>query len=104
MLAIFVIQLFYLVIKRFGGFMSIAASLAAQSAIMRANQAEMAAIRASQAQQSLIGSGGDFNSIARKESHLEAEKIKAETRAKVSRAQAKALKEKSKRNKLDVMA
>lgn len=84
--------------------MSIAASLAAQSAIMRANQAEMAAIRACQAQQSLINSGGDFNSIARKESHLEAEKIKAETQAKVSRAQAKALKEKSKRNKLDVMA
>lgn len=69
--------------------MSIAASLAAQSAIMRANQAEMAAIRASQAQQSLIGSGGDFNSIARKESHLEAEKIKAETQAKVSRASSK---------------
>lgn len=69
--------------------MSIAASLAAQSAIMRANQAEMAAIRASQAQQSLIGSGGDFNSIARKESHLEAEKIKAETQAKVSRGSSK---------------
>lgn len=84
--------------------MSIAASLAAQSAIMRANQAEMASIRASQAQQSLIDSGGDFNSIARKEAQIEAEKLRAETQAKVSRAQAKALKDKSKRNKLDVMA
>lgn len=84
--------------------MSIAASLAAQSAIIRANSAEMAAIRASQAQQSLIGRGGDFNSIARKDAQLELEKERASTQAKIARAQKNALKNRSKKNKVDFYA
>lgn len=84
--------------------MSIAASLAAQSAIINANNAEMAAIRASQAQQSLIGRGGDFNSIARKDAQLELEKERASTQAKIARAQKNALKNRAKKNKVDFYA
>jgi len=82
--------------------MSLTTSLATQSMILRANQAEMAAIRANQAQQDLIGSNGDFNSIARKEAQIEQEKLRAQTNARVAKAQKEALK--SKRRKLDVVA
>lgn len=84
--------------------MSIAASLATQSAIIRANNAEMAPIRASEAQQSLVGRGGDFNSIARRDAQLEMAKEKASTQAKIARTQRDSLKNKNKRNKIDYMA
>ena len=82
--------------------MSLTSSLAAQSAILRANQAEMAAIRANQAQQDLIGSGRDLSSIARKENQIEANKIKAQTNAKIAKAQLKSAKKKG--SKLNVIA
>ncbi len=85
--------------------MSLTSSLATQSAIMRANQAEAAIIRSNQAQQDLIGRGGSYNSISRRESQIETERIKAQTQARASRAELKALKKKkSSRNKLDVLA
>lgn len=84
--------------------MSIAASLARQRAIFDYNNAQMAAIRASQAQQDLIGSKGSLESIARKDAFLEMEKEKAATKAKVARARKDALKNASKRNKVDYMA
>lgn len=83
----------------------ITASLARQSAIARANQAEMDAIRASQAQQSLIGKSGNLADISRKETQLQIKKEQAELKAKVAKAEAEALKKKkSKRNKLDIYA
>ena len=82
--------------------MSLTSSLTAQSAILRANQAEMAAIRANQAQQDLADSGKDFNSIARKENQIEADKIKAQTNAKISKTQLKSAKKKD--SKLNIIA
>ncbi len=85
--------------------MSITASLARQSAIMRANNAEMAAIRASQAQQNLIGQRGNLDSISRKETQLQLEKERVAVKAKAAKAEAEALKKrKSKRNKIDFYA
>ncbi len=71
--------------------MSIAASLAAQSAIYRANNAELEAIKASNAQQSLIGARGNLDSIARKEAMLDAKKEQAQIQAKIAHARKKAL-------------
>ncbi len=82
--------------------MSITTSLAAQSAIMQANRAELDSIRLNQAQQNLLSNGcGDFNSLARKENAIEMQKEQASIRAKTARAQQQALKNK---NKLNVMA
>ena len=87
--------------------MSMTTSLAIQSAIMRANNAEMAAIRESQAEQDLLNHAkpGDFDSIARKEAHLDAQRLRAETKAKAAKAELEALEKKeSKRKKLDTLA
>lgn len=86
--------------------MSIAASLAAQSAISRINNADMAIIRSSQAESDLLNSGNtDFNAVARKEAHLDAQRLRAETKAKAAKAELEALEKKeSKRKKLDTLA
>ena len=77
--------------------MSITTSLAAQSAIMSANRAELDAIRANQAQQNLAFSpNGNLDSISRRETALEMQKERAKTQAQVARAQQKALKGKHK--------
>ena len=75
---------------------SITQSLATQSAIMRANSAEMDVIRANQAQQSLIGSKGNIEDIARKETQLQLAKEQAALKAKIARAEKEALKNKNK--------
>ncbi len=89
--------------------MSIAASLAAQSAISRINNADMAIIRSSQAESDLLNSGNtDFNAVARKEAQLQSERLRAETQERAARAELRAIKRReekeSKKNKLNLLA
>ena len=89
--------------------MSIAAWLAAQSAIPRINNADMAIIRSSQAESDLLNSGNtDFNAVARKEAQLQSERLRAETQERAARAELRAIKRREekerKKNKLNLLA
>lgn len=81
----------------------ITASMARQSAIINANQAQLSIIKANQAQQDLINApyGKNLSAVAKKEAQIEAQKEMAKTKAQVANAQKKAL---NKRKRLDVMA
>ena len=81
--------------------MSIAASLAAQSAIINRSNAEMAAIRASEGMQSLAGSGMSPQAAAQKELQLQMDKERAEVQRAAGQAEEEALK---KNNKLNYLA
>ncbi len=78
-------------------------SLARQSAIANLNNAQAAIIRGNEAQQGLLNSSMSPDSIAKKENQIETDRIKAETQAKVAKAQKDAL-DKDKNRKLNLMA
>ena len=74
-------------------------SLATQSAIASANNAQSAIISANQGMQDLARGGGDIKAVQQKEKQLMMQKQRAELEAKVAQAKKEALKKKEAKEK-----